>query len=329
MAQRIVFLGKGLVGYEDIETTGPLPANYVRLKATTTLVSTGTEGIVFQQLFAPGTHWDNWVKYPFAPGYSMVSVVQEVGQNVTNLVVGQRVVTRNSHRAFVDADAAKAVVIPDGVSDADASWFALSKIAFMAWKAGDVKLGDDILIIGAGPIGQMTLRWMVASGARSVIVLDPVQMRLDRAIQGGATATLAISAADADGPLRELLGGKLPDIVIDTTGHAAVFPCALALARDFGRVVLIGDTGTPSDQRLTGDLLRRGLTIVGAHDMHITPQWDDLTIPDLFFKLIQRGRLNLDNLTTHVFPWHDAVEAYRLMTEERAETLGVRFDWTV
>jgi hypothetical protein len=67
MAKKIVFQGKGHVELIDFET-GELTADRVRLKTTCSLISTGTEGICFNRLFAPGTHWDGWVKYPFATG---------------------------------------------------------------------------------------------------------------------------------------------------------------------------------------------------------------------------------------------------------------------
>ena len=49
------------------------------------LMSTGTENIVFNRLFDPGTHWDEWVKYPFYPGYTAVGTVESTGADVTGL----------------------------------------------------------------------------------------------------------------------------------------------------------------------------------------------------------------------------------------------------
>lgn len=327
MAKLIVFLDKGVVALENFEPEAAVPAGQVRVRALNSLISTGTEGICLHRLFEPGTHWDQWVKYPFGTGYSMVGEITEVGAGVEGFAVGQRVASRTNHRSETVASLDKIVAIPDGVSDADAAWFALAKIAFMGWKASGLQLGDDVLIVGAGPIGQVALRWMIAGGAHRVIVLDPVEMRLEVARRGGATHTFALPVAEAGAAVREALDGNLPPIVIDTTGHSAVFAAALPLVADGGRLVVLGDTGAPSEQRLTPDVIRRGLHVVGAHDSHDTARWYLQTISALFFDLVRTGRYSLDGLNTHTFAPEACEDAYGLLTERRAETLGVQFRW--
>ena len=61
------------------------------------------------------------------------------------------------------------------------------------------------------------------------------------------------------------------DFVYDVTGAAPVFSASLTMLRRFGRLVLLGDTGTPTEQHLTGDVVTKALTIVGAHDSNPPP----------------------------------------------------------
>src|SRR5207248_5878482 len=111
----------------------------------------------------------------------------------------------------------------------------------------------------------------------------------------GATATLAMPAADASADMQRLTRGRGVRVVYDVTGHPAVFPAALKLCADHGRVVLLGDTGTPEQQHLTSDLIRRGLTVIGAHDRHAPAdpasgvEWDARRIFELFLKFLARG----------------------------------------
>ena len=101
--------------------------------------------------------------------------------------------------------------------------------------------------------------------------------------QGGATDVIAKPVSECKEDVLKALDGQLPRIVNDATGHPAVFAEALQLAARFGRVVVLGDTGSPSGQHLTADVVTRGLTIVGAHDGHDDAQWnkpDDF--PDVF-----------------------------------------------
>ncbi len=171
MAQRIVFPEPTQVMLEKFEPTAPGPGQ-ARIATTCTLMSTGTENIIFNRLFEANTGWDNWVSYPFKPGYAAVGIVTELGQDVDNLTVGQRVVCRRGHASEHVFEALRCYPVPDSISDEDASWFSLAKIGAMGARVADVRLGERVVVIGAGPIGQMALRWAVAAGAGQLIVVD-------------------------------------------------------------------------------------------------------------------------------------------------------------
>lgn len=327
-ASRLVFTGKQQVSLESFDP-GVLEKNEVLVKTHLSLMSTGTENIVFNRLFEPGTHWDNWVKYPFHPGYASVGVVEAVGAEVTTLKVGDRVAARSGHRSHFKSNAADCFLIPDALSFDAAVWFPLAKIAFHGAQVAHYRLGDSVLIIGAGPIGQMSIRWARAAGAASIIVVDAVPNRMALAKSGGATATISESIQKASEPIKQAGHGELPRVVIDSTGNAVVFEAALGLAANFGTVVILGDTGAPGQQCLTKDVITRGLTIVGAHDCHNTPEWNNATIARLFFNLASSGRFTLEEMNTHRFKPSECVEAYTVANRDRASTMGIVFDWMV
>ncbi|MEZ0326970.1 MAG: zinc-binding dehydrogenase [Fimbriimonas sp.] len=325
MPRRILFLDKGVVSFQSYEPEALKPG-FVRIQARTSLISTGTEGICLHRMFEPGTHWDDWVKYPFKTGYSMVGEVSEVGEG-SRFRLGEKVVSRVTHAEDSIAAETNVMAVPEGMSNDDAAWFALATIGFMGAKAGQFRLGDSVAVVGAGPIGQMAIRWAVAAGARHAISIDTVPARLEMALQGGATGTIEATAAEAAGLLADACGGELPRVVVDATGHAPVFEQCLKLPRWLGTLVLLGDSGTPSQQRLTLDVVRRGIQIHGAHIMHETPEWTERNIVELFFDQHQRGRFGLQSLNTHRFRADQCVEAFALTTERRSETMGVLFDW--
>ena len=324
--RRIVFTGKQQVQLEPFSPGEPGPAE-VRVRMTLSLMSTGTENIVFNRLFEAGSHWDNWVKYPFHPGYCSVGVVEAVGPGVTALKVGDRVATRCSHGSHAVRKEIDCHPIPREIPDSEAVWFALAKITFQGARAADYKMGDSVLIIGAGPIGQMSVRWARAAGAKSIIVADSIPGRLELARLGGATAAINQPIAEAREAILAANDGKLPRVVIDSTGVAAVFSAALGLAANYGTVVILGDTGTPTGQHLTGDVITRGLRIVGAHDSHNNEQWTDGTIVSLFFELAKSGRFSLAKLNSHTFRPDACTDAYGIANRDRASTMGIVFDW--
>ena len=284
--------------------------------------------VLIRTLFDPGTHWANWVKYPFYPGYAAVGSVQAVGEGVLALKPGDRVVWRGGHRSHQVVSAGQVCAVPAGIEPVEAVWFALAKIAAMGARAAEHRLGERVLVIGAGPIGQMALRWAAATGARTLTVIDPVAFRLKLALEGGATDVIDKPVEAARDDLLRINGGELPHLVIDTTGNAKVFQQALGAARKFGRVLLLGDTGSPESQHLTSDVITRGVRILGAHDGHEDPAWNMAGITDLLFALMKAGRFSMKSLNTHTFRPAQCKEAYELASNRRAETMGIQFDWT-
>jgi len=119
----------------------------------------------------------------------------------------------------------------------------------------------------------------------------------------------------------------LADVVIDTTGHYKVFNDSFRAARTFGKIILLGDTGTPSKQCLNHDVMYHGLSIIGAHDSNETPDWNSPGIIALFFHLVAKGTFNLDGLISHRFTPEECVAAYTAANTNRDQTMGILFQW--
>ena len=324
--QRIVFTGKQELHLEETSLGEP-GAGELRVRTLVSLMSTGTENIVLNRMFDAGTNWDNWVKYPFYPGYALVGQVEALGAGVTGFTVGQRVVLRSGHASHHIVEAKNCFALPDGIPAEQAVWFAMAKISSMGARAAQFQMGESVLVIGAGPIGQMAVRWAFALGCETILCADMVAKRLDFAMRGGASHVIAKPLDEAMDQVKAMTGGRGPRVVIDSTGNAKVFASALKVARDRGRIVVLGDTGSPAGQHLTQDLISRGLSIVGAHDVHEDGDWNAANIFAYFFKLIQSGRFNLEGMNTHEFAPKDFREAYRVANELRGETMGILFRW--
>ena len=332
-SRNIVFTGKDQVELytEPVREPGP---GEVLIRAKKTLISTGTESICLSRLFAPGTHWDKWVKYPFHPGYSMVGQVVAVGSEVEGIHEGDRFALREPHQEYVTVPTGTLYAVPDGVSDEEAPWLGLATIVQNGVRRAEQTLGDAVVVIGLGLLGQLVVQYARLSGARQVIAVDVAERRLMMAGEHGATVTLAMGAQHAREHILKSTDGAGADVVYDVTGAAPVFSASLTLLRRFGRLVLLGDTGTPSEQRLTGDVVTKSLSIVGAHDNNPPAvstdhaYWSKQRIVELFFTYLLRSDMRVSDLVTHSYSPLDAVEAYRILREERMTAMGVLFDWT-
>jgi len=162
-AQRFVFTGKSQVELEKFTVGVPGPEE-IAVDVITSMVSSGTEGIVFERKFSAGNHWDNWVKYPFYPGYSAAGVISAVGGKVTKLKVGDRVITRAGHASQAIVGQNNCFLIPEGITMEDALWFAFAKITAMGARVAQYRLGDNVAVVGAGLIGQFSARWPMPPG---------------------------------------------------------------------------------------------------------------------------------------------------------------------
>lgn len=306
----------------------------VLVRATCSLISTGTETICYGRRFAPGTHWDQWVKYPFNPGYSLVGVVEAVGSGKQVYKVGDRVSSTHTHGQYVGGSADRFFPVPEGVSDRDAAWMTLSYIVQNGVRRASHALGEDIVIVGLGPLGQLALQFVRLLGARVIVAVDPDASRLEMAKAHGATHTLAIGVDAAVEPVKEITQGRMADAVYDMTGNDKVFAGAQSLLRRLGKLVLIGDTGSPAGQYLTPAVIRNSLQIIASHATNTPPaetdwsHWTRANMVQLFYTYVADGRMRVSDLNTHIFSPKECQNAYQKLLHDRAGTMGTHFDWT-
>lgn len=348
MARRFVFPEPKLVVLDEFDPGAVRPED-VRVRLTWSLMSTGTENTAFNGIFDPASHWGDYVTYPFCPGYSSTGEIIEIGPEVTGVAVGDQVFHMWPHSSEAVLPAVSAFPVPEGIDLAAANWAALAGIAYIGIRRAAIRVGETTVVIGAGPVGQMVTRWAALAGSGRVIVIDPAAERLTLAKEGGATDVIASPVSEAVEAVREINGGRRADVVIDTTGRAASFAEGLALVARFGRMVIVGDTGDPTKQHLTRDVIERGVEVIAAHGNYmpfvmglVSPaSWETAELSDvlaertlgwrafsaMFFEIVRQGRFPLDAMISHTFPAEQAADGYALVNARRGETMGIAFRW--
>ncbi len=329
MPARIIFPEKGKVELLKSESRA-ISEMDVRVRTIYSLMSPGTEGRILHQEYEPGTHFARMFSFPqLKTGVQAIGEVLEKGKDVKEFSVGDIVYMREAHGSEQVLPAISCSPVPPGISLKPACWCGLAKTAFRAAWAGEFNGDSNVVVVGAGPVGQMTLRWAAAAGVNSLAVVDLSESRLQHATRGGAGTVLPGKLDECREQLEAINDGKGPELVIDTTGSAAVFQPALSVCASYGKLILLGDTGFPSKQCLSSSVMEKGLTIQATHDSHDRDGWDQRRIDAHFFAEVLAGNFGLDGLITHEFKPSDCVEAYRLVTDRREETMGVLFDWTL
>ena len=107
-------------------------------------------------------------------------------------------------------------------------------------------------------------------------------------------------------------------------------PKKAELVRNFGTLLLLGDTPHPSRQHLTHDVLTRQLRVIGTQNDRLPPEhahWTGARQGLLFLQYVHRGQMRVSDLVTYRFSPMDAPKVYPMLQTEREGTMGVLFDW--
>jgi len=183
-------------------------------------------------------------------GYSVAGVVSAVGEAVAGLQPGQRVAAAGSayahHAEVVSVPRNLVVPVPDGVSLRDAAFATVGAIALQGVRRARPEVGETVVVIGLGLIGQLTVQICVAAGCR-VIGVDPREDRIALARQapGGLVAGCPPDPERVERIVREATGGIGADAVLLCAGTPSSEPAntALRVVRQRGRVVVVGAVG--------------------------------------------------------------------------------------
>jgi L-iditol 2-dehydrogenase len=136
--------------------------------------------------------------------------------------------------------------LPENVSNMEGALVEPLAVGLHASGTGEVKLGDTVVIFGAGCIGLVTLLSCKARGASKVFVVDILENRLETANKLGATETINAKKCDALARIAELTDGQGADVVIETAGSEITLKQTADAVSRGGTIVLVGMT--PNDE---------------------------------------------------------------------------------
>jgi polar amino acid transport system substrate-binding protein len=277
-----------------------------------------------------------------ALGYSAAGVVVEVGADVTEFRAGDRVACAGlgfaSHAEMLAVPKNLCVRLPDCVSFDAGAFGTLGAIALQGVRLAEPTLGESVVVIGLGLLGQITVQLLKANGCR-VFGIDLDQQRVDLARELGAD-DVALNNADVARAVMEWSRGRGADAVLITAATQSNQPIELAgeISRLKGRVVAVGTVGLDVPRNL---YFKRELTLKismsygpGRYDPdyeergHDYPfgyvRWTEGRNLEAFLDLVASDQVNVERLITHRFPVEEGERAYQLITGEAKEPyLGV------
>ncbi len=272
--------------------------------------------------------------YPVIPGHEFAGEVVEVGHGVSrfrrhdrvavepNLSCGRCRFCSIGEQNFCENWRAIGVSLPGGMAEyvavPEQAAFNIGDLPYEAaafmeplscvlhgMEKLDVRYGEHLLVLGAGPIGLLLAQVARACGSARIVMADRVASRLELARQ--VAGAEVVHTDKGFGAVAKLAPGGY-DAVIDATGVPEVIEQTIGLARHGGRVLLFGVAPRGAVARLQPfDIFRKGL--------HVYSSYTSLRNSAQALELLRGGRVDVSRLVSHRLPLEQFEDAVLLLAD--------------
>ncbi|MBN1810086.1 MAG: zinc-binding alcohol dehydrogenase, partial [Planctomycetes bacterium] len=278
---------------------------------------------------------------PYGFGYSNSGVVEETGEETEHIAAGCRAAcygapyVRHAEWNLVPRNLVHPV--PEGVSLREAAFTGVGTIGVHAVRRGRFEFGEKVLVVGLGILGNLTAQILAASGV-DVLASELLAFRREKAGAAGVR-TIDPAKEDLPGAVDAWTGGAGLDgaVILTSTENVGMVNGVLRLCREKGRVVLVGGGGTGFDREV---VFKKELDVLvpragggGRYDAWYEEEGNDPPMSMIrwtegrnmgaWLWLVSTGRVRVEQLITHEYPFAEAEAAFDKLIECPGETLGV------
>jgi threonine dehydrogenase-like Zn-dependent dehydrogenase len=252
--------------------------------------------------------------YPRFPGHEVSGVVERVGAEVEEFMPGDAVGVWVTTRGFAEYVAVKSeYCLPAGEVPLDQALAEPLACAVNTVELANVSLGDDVVIIGAGFMGNLVQKLVALQGPRRLIVADTRADALERAKQLGASHVVNVSAESLPEVVKGLTGGKGADVSFEVTGVQAPLLLLGDITRMSGKVVIVGYHQGGLRQIPLAHWNWMAYQIINAHFRDVTTILRGMRIG---MRLLTAGRMDIASLVTHRFRLPEINQAFKIAHEK-------------
>lgn len=252
--------------------------------------------------------------YPRYPGHEVSGIVADVGKDVQGLTPGDRVAVWAPGRGFAEYVIVKSkYCFPAGDLALDLALAEPLACAVNTVELANLSLSDDVVIIGAGFMGNLVQKLVALQGPRRLIVADTRPDALERALKLGATHVVNVAQESLPEVVKALTDGKGADAAFEVVGAQAPLTLLGDVTRMSGKVVIVGYHQGEPRQIPLGYWNWMAFQILNAHFREEATILRGMRIG---MRLLTSGRLSLEDLVTHRFPLSEIGIAFRTAHEK-------------
>lgn len=269
-------------------------------------------------------------------GNMFVGRIIEVGSGVSEYALGDRVC---SYGPIMETQVVKAVnnyklrKMTRNASVKNAVCYDPAQFALGAVRDGNVRPGDNVVVIGLGAIGQIAAQLAAKLGASVVIAVDPIGSRRDIAIKHGAHYALDSTNCDVGLEIKKMTDKLGADVIIETSGNVQALQSALrglayggtisyaAFPKPFPEGLWLGQEGHFNNGRII-------FTRAGSEPNPDYPRWSRKRIEDVCWNMLMNGYLDCEDIITPVVRFEESDEGFCKYVDRQPELsikLGVVF----
>lgn len=293
-----------------------------------------------------GTH--PYTSYPVTQGHEVSGMIEKVGSKITDLKPGDKVTIQpqvvcgkchsclhgNYHicdelkvmgfqttgmaSEFFVTEADRVLKLPDEMSFEEGAMIEPMAVACGVFTKTKDLNGLNVVVLGAGPIGNLTAQTAKALGAKSVLITDVSDFRLEIAKQVGIDFVINPSKQNLSEEIVRAFGPDKADLMIECAGVNQTIDDAISNARKGTDIILVG---------VFGDKPVVDLSLVGAHELRLIGLLMYQTKEYLkAIELVHSGKIQLEPLMTKHFGFEDYNKAYQYIDEMKDKSMKVFID---
>ncbi|WP_163537456.1 galactitol-1-phosphate 5-dehydrogenase [Gracilibacillus sp. YIM 98692] len=305
--------------FREIETPFPKSEEViVRVKAC------GVCGSDIPRIFEKGTY-----SFPTIPGHELSGVIEKIGEGVSNDYIGKKVAVfplipcqeciscqigqyaqcenynyigsrcDGGFAEFVKVPLWNLFVLPENITYEEAAMIEPAAVALHTLRQAQLDFRDNVLILGAGPIGLLLASLAKAWGAKEVLLIDIDEEKVEFAGKMGFSKTFHAKDKSLSEWIMNATNHKGVDIAIEGAGSSVALQQCIQFVRQFGTIVLMGNASNDMllPKETYSHILRQELTIKGTWNSVVSHlpknEWKEI------IHLMSDKKLNVTPFITH------------------------------
>jgi L-iditol 2-dehydrogenase len=289
-----------------------------------------------------------YTSYPVVQGHEVSGLIAEIGAQVKGFVPGDKVVfmpqvtcgecypcrhgmyhicdhlkvmgfqTDGAAQEYFPIKAAMVLKLPEQVSLDHAALVEPISVAVHALSRYGSVTGVNVLVLGAGTIGNLVAQVASASGANQVIITDVSPYKLEKARQCGLQYAVNTAQENLDQNILHTFGPDKADLILECVGIQDTITQAVAVARKGSPIIVVGVFGQKPVVDL-GLVQDRELSLIGTL-MYQKKDYEQA------IELVTNGKLHLDPMVTHRFPFSNYLDAYQAIESSAGRYMKVMIE---